>query len=483
MRWNIVCPLALVVPLTTAPGKAQAPRELVTGAVNAMGGEPAVRAVGAITLSFHTATFALGQEETPASPARATVAYGRIVTDLRGNRQLFEQEVRQLTGQVTRQRRITAGGIGLLETDGRQTPAAAGAAAAAERAMRLSPERLLLAALDHPSTLSALPAREWRGSQSHGVRYAAGPDTLALYFDRWSGLLLVTETVTDDPILGDRRTVTWFTRWQPAGAIQLPRQVDIEVNGRLQSHTIYTTATVGDAPADAFVIPDSIANRAQRASAASPPIVVQLVQLAPGVWRAEGGSHHSLVIEQPQQLVVVEGPQTTARSRAVLDTLRTRFPNKRVGVVVNTHHHWDHSGGLRGYMAAGVPVLTHARNAAFVRQIAAAAKTVAPDQLTRTRQVPAIQTVEDSLTIGSGDSRVVLYRLPTVHVEGMLMAYVPQARLLFASDVLTPAAPLNPAGSAEMVAAARAPGLAVDRFAGGHGGVANWADVERAAQP
>jgi len=483
MRWTIVRPLLLVALAATTQGTAQTPRELAARAVSAMGGEPAVRAVAAVTLSFHTATFALGQEETPASPARATVAYGRIVTDQRSNRQLFEQDLRQLNGTITRQRRITAGGIGMLETDGRPAPAAPGAVAAVERAMRLSPERLLLAALDNPSALSPLPAKEWRGSQSNGVRYAAGPDTLALYFDRWSSLLLVTEIVTDDPILGDRRTVTWFTRWQPAGAIQLPRQVDVEVNSRLQSHTVYTAATVGDPPADAFAIPDSIASRAQRGSAAAPPVVVQLVELAPGVWRAEGGSHHSLVIEQPQQLVVVEGPQTTARSRAVLDTLRGRFPNKRVGVVVNTHHHWDHSGGLRAYLAAGIPVVTHARNAAFVRQIAAATKTVAPDELSRTRREPTIQTVEDSLTIGSGESRVVLYRLPTVHVEGMLMAYVPKAQVLFASDVLTPGATLDRTGSAEMVAAARARGLTVGRFAGGHGGIPNWADVERAAQP
>jgi len=483
MRWNIICPLALVVSSAAAPGAAQTPRELVARALTAMGGEPAVRAAATTTLSFHTATFALGQEETPASPARATVAYGRIITDLRRNRQVLEQEIRQLSGAVTRQRRIMAGGIGLLETDGNQAPAAPAAVAAVERAMRLSPERLLLSALDNPSALSPLPAREWRGSQSHGLRYAMGPDTAALYFDPWSGLLLVTETVSDDPVLGDRRTVTWFTRWQPAGAIRLPRQVDVEVNGRLQSHTVYTAAGTDPVPADAFTIPDSIAARAQRAPATPPPIVVQLVQLAPGVWRAEGGSHHSLVIEQPQQLVVVEGPQTGARSRAVLDTLRGRFPNRRVGVLVNTHHHWDHAGGVRGYMAAGVPVVTHARNVGFLRQIAEATKSVTPDELSRTRQTPSIQAVEDSLTIGSGDSRVVLYRLPTVHVEGMLMAYVPSARVLFASDVLTPGTPLNPAGSAEMVAAARARGLSVDRFAGGHGGVVPWAEVERASRP
>jgi hypothetical protein len=63
----------------------------------------------------------------------------------------------------------------------------------------------------------------------------------------------------------------------------------------------------------------------------------------------------------------------------------------------------------------------------------------------------------------------------------MLAAYVPAARLLFQSDVLTPGANLAAAGSAEITAMARARGLAVERVVGGHGGIANWPDVERAA--
>jgi glyoxylase-like metal-dependent hydrolase (beta-lactamase superfamily II) len=194
------------------------------------------------------------------------------------------------------------------------------------------------------------------------------------------------------------------------------------------------------------------------------------------------------VVDQGTRLVVVEAPQSSARMQAVLDTLRARFPGKPVGLVVNTHHHWDHSGGLRAALAAGVPVATQARNVAFVRGIAAARKTVKPDELARRLgparvRPPAITAVEDSMVLGAGDQRVVIYRLPTAHVEGMLAAYVPATRLLFVVDVLSPGPTLAPVGSAELVALARARGIVVDRVAGGHGGVANWADVERAATP
>jgi len=89
----------------------------------------------------------------------------------------------------------------------------------------------------------------------------------------------------------------------------------------------------------------------------------------------------------------------------------------------------------------------------------------------------------DSLTIGSGASRVVLYRLPSTHAEGILAAYVPNARVLMVADVLSPAATLPQLGSQEVVAMATAYGITVDRVAGVHGGIAPWADVVRAARP
>ena len=491
--WYLTCTLLLSAGPVAAQARrapAPAPREIVARAVAAMGGEPALRGIRAVSTELYTVTFALGQEETPESPARANVGYGRYLTDYAGGRQVSTVEVRNVAGAVNRLRRVTAGGIGMLETDGQPAPMNPAMVAAFETDVRRYPERLLLAALDNPGALSALSARTFRGRAHDGVRYAAGPDTVNLFFDRASGLPIVIETLTDDPVLGDRRTEIWLTRWQNAGGGMLyPRQFDRSWNGRLQTHVVFTAVTINpETPDSLFAIPDSIAARAERSNSTPPPIVVTLVELAPGVWRAEGGTHHSLVVDQGTRLVVVEAPLGAARIKAVLDTLRARFPTKPVGLVVNTHHHWDHAGGLRAALAAGVPVVTQASNAAFVRGIAAARKTVSPDELARRLgparvRAPAITAVQDSLVLGSGDGRLVIYRLPTAHVDGMLAAYVPTAHLLFVSDVLSPGPTLAPAGSAELVALVRARGIAVDRVAGGHGGVANWADVERAANP
>jgi len=293
--------------------------------------------------------------------------------------------------------------------------------------------------------------------------------------------LTVVESVTDDPILGDRRTTTWYTRWQDAGPVKIPRQVDIEFNGRLSQHQVVTSAAVNGALADSsFAIADSI--RTRFANAAAPgPMAVTLTELAPGVWRAEGGTHFSLVVEQPDRLVVVEAPLNAQRSRAVLDTLKSRFPQKRVGLAVSTHHHWDHAGGVREYMASGVPIATHRRNVDYVREIATATKTVARDAISRGRAAPPVTSVGDSLTVGTGASRVVLYRLPSTHAEGILAAYVPNARLLFVADVLSPGPTLPALGSQEVAALGTSRGLTIERVVGAHGGIAPWADVVRAS--
>ena len=471
-------------PIGAQAAQTATPEALIARAARAMGGTAALDSLRAKTVEFNTTAFGLGQEETWLSPARATLSYGSTLADYAGARQITTQEVRQVGGVVTRQRRVILPTMSMLDQNGTLSMDGAGVSAGLPRAQSLQIERIMLAAVRHGGSARPLTPRNLRGEPADGIAMPLGPDTVNLFFDRTTGLPLASETVADDGVLGDRRTLTWYTRWQDAAGLKLPRQIDVEVNGRLQSHTVLTSVALNPAvdPAQ-FAIPDSMAARAPR-PAPPPALTVALVNLAPGVWRAEGGSHHSLVVEQGNTLLVIEGPQGSARTSAVLDTLRSRFPSKPVYGVVMTHHHHDHSGGIRAYMARGVRVIAHHRNARFVAGIAAAGKSVAPDRMSRSPGAPPIVPVRDSLVLGTGAGKVVLYPLASIHAEGILAAWIPSAGVVFTSDVVSPAANAAPprTGSGELVAFAKALGLAPTRYAGGHGVVIDWSVLEAAAR-
>ena len=143
--------------------------------------------------------------------------------------------------------------------------------------------------------------------------------------------------------------------------------------------------------------PRSTSRCPRRSAAFTPPAVRSTVdKLADGVYYLRGGTHHSLAIDQADHIVVVEGPQSEARSNAVIAKVKETIPNKPIRYVINTHVHFDHSGGLRTFVDEGATVVTHAMNRPYYEQAWAAPRTLNPDRLAqvqarapRSRRSPA----------------------------------------------------------------------------------------------
>ena len=77
-------------------------------------------------------------------------------------------------------------------------------------------------------------------------------------------------------------------------------------------------------------------------------------------------------IEQEDGVVTVAAPLHPERSDAILAWVGEAFPGKFVTQVIATHHHDDHSAGLRLFVAAGVTVIGHFDAEPYIRQNAAA---------------------------------------------------------------------------------------------------------------
>jgi glyoxylase-like metal-dependent hydrolase (beta-lactamase superfamily II) len=152
-----------------------------------------------------------------------------------------------------------------------------------------------------------------------------------------------------------------------------------------------------------------------------------------------------VVIDFKDHITVIEGGQNDQRSEAVIAEVKRLIPGKPITELVNTHAHFDHLGGVRAYVAEGATIITHRSNPAYYRKLWKNPHTLAPDRLANQPRSAKFKSVDDTLTLSDGDKVVELYRLKDFgHHDGMLVAYLPQQKILIQADAFNPpAAPLT----------------------------------------
>ena len=83
------------------------------------------------------------------------------------------------------------------------------------------------------------------------------------------------------------------------------------------------------------------------------------------------------------KIEIIEAPLDDARTLAVIAETKRLIPNKQIKYVVNTHHHWDHAGGLRAAYAEGATIVTNEQNKNFYERVILVPqpRSLSPDRL------------------------------------------------------------------------------------------------------
>ena len=232
-------------------------------------------------------------------------------------------------------------------------------------------------------------------------------------------------------VLGDLTIEVRYSGYKDFGGVQFPSKIEQSAGG-FPSVDLTVTGVRPNAAVD-IVVPEAIRQ------ADSPYAKVATQKVADGVWYVTGGTHHSAAIEMSDHLIVVEAPLNDERALAVLAEVRGLAP-KPVKFVINSHHHFDHAGGLRAIAGEGITVLTHEVNRPFFSRVLATPATVNPDHLTRTGKKGAVEGVSDRQVLSDGTREIEIHHIAgNLHHDGLLMVYLPKERLLIQADAYTPA--------------------------------------------
>jgi glyoxylase-like metal-dependent hydrolase (beta-lactamase superfamily II) len=412
--------------LLSAAAVAQDAKTVIDSAAKTMG----VLNLGSVRYTGSGLNFALGQAPNPSSPwPKFNVkTYERVID--------FDAGATSQTMVRTQGENPPHGG-GLQPIVGEQTQTQINGFAqpwASKFEAWVTPVGFLKGAL--ASGNATLQAKTAGGKKYNVVSYMVdGKYKVNGYIDD-RNLVDKVETWVENPVLGDMPVEATYSDYKEFHGLKFPSKI-VETQGGYPVMDL----TITDANRNVVA---GVQPPGKDAAPQNPIFGVDETLIADDVYYFTGGTHHSVIVNFNDYVVVIEGPLDEARSSAVIGEVKKLYFNKPIRYLVNTHAHFDHAGGIRTYAAEGATILTYQMNKPYYEKTFAMPRTLAPDKLLQSKKKAVIEAVGEKRVLSDGTHTIELYHVPNQHNEGMLIAYLPKEKIVVEADLYTPGAPGAP---------------------------------------
>jgi glyoxylase-like metal-dependent hydrolase (beta-lactamase superfamily II) len=439
--------MTLLGSLVAGHGRAQTPEsKAVNAAAEALGGKDRILSVKTIRIDgYGQLAYQNGGGNPTGSvdaPQKWTNINGLVWTfDLEHDRMHREQRLvqdfvfayaRNMNGD-TRANQFLDGDVAWnMGANGRPLRAGDTAARARRIEMLNNPVVLVRAALNPAAKLARLHTEG--NVQVMDITTAAG-DTVRFAIDSESHLPAWMSWTGPDANLGDVTYTTHWVGYQLENGIRLPIGYNTIQDWRNVAWSkLYIDRNTVDAPVEDMTAPEAV--RSAAPPVAQPPTVT-VTQIAKGVWYLHSAGGSSTAFEFSDHITLFETYGSEINARTIIARARTLAPGKPVTQVIVSHHHFDHSGGLRAAVGEGLTIITQRGNEGIFREMAARPGTEFPDYLGRNPKPIKIIPVDEKLVLKDSAMEVDVYRvMRNNHMPDGVIAYIPAAKAVAEGDLV-----------------------------------------------
>ena len=504
----LVATVALVFGVALAQtATAQSGADLARQSVAAQGGAAALSSAKTTIIKGEAKHWEPGQSYSPTGEARflGDSTYTQTVDNVnRTARVDWDRDMKYPAVEKSKYTDVVTPTLGyVIDDKGASKPMSGIRVAATLRELERASPTLMLKALDANSGLRAAGNQKLGSKTLRAVSFADGGTNFTVLIDPQSKLPAAIRTRDDDNISGDSTYDLIPSDWKAVGGVKIAHTLSYQLNGVEVGKVTYKEVTANPTIAsNAFAVPEAVKSAAKAPATGNVPyqwvirrialgrfldsdgIIVppggslKLVELAPNVQHVQGGSANNLIVAMKDHLVVFDAPYGELQSRWVIDEAKKKYPGKPIRYLVLTHHHMDHTGGTRTFMAEGATVIVPTPDKAYFEKVARMPRTVAPDELAKKPRAAKVQEVKDQLSLKDDSEEIRLYNIANPHADGMIIAHVVKPNVVYVTDILSPRGQIerNP-GTLAVGEALKKNGITNSTIAGGHGTTAKQAEI------
>jgi glyoxylase-like metal-dependent hydrolase (beta-lactamase superfamily II) len=505
-----VCTISAALVLAAVyapPALAQKTGELVSQAIEAQGGAAALRALKGLAIKGSAKHWEPEQSKVVDGEPRFLGDSTFAMTWDLGNgmaRTEWTRAMQYPAVETLKYTEVVTPAAGYVIT-GNQTAAMSGIRVAAQlRELERASPTLLLKAMDDGGNVGSVDPQALGEDSLPAVSYTDGGTKFTILFDKATHLPAAIRTRDEDNVHGDSNYDLVLGDWKALGDAKVAHSLSYRLDGVEVAKVTYTDLTPNPAiPADTFAISDAVKSAAKGPAKSDVPYQwvlrriflgrfidsdamfvpaggsLKLVEITPDVQQVVGGSHNNLIVAMQDFLVVFDAPIGEGQSRWVIDAAKAKYPGKPIKYVVLTHHHMDHTGGTRTYVAEGATVVVPAPTKAHWEKMLRMPRTIIPDAQQKAPKEVNVVEVKDTMSIKDDSGEIRLHIIANPHVEGMIIGHVVKPNVVWVTDIWSPVRDkTKTAGSIAFAQALNELGISGATLVGGHGAYGKQSDLE-----